>query len=300
MRTAIFIVTFILLAIGVAFSVRHIDFGGEKAENKKEKKEKKKDKDVAPDSEISIINKWDVPEILKEISAVCYLGENRFACVQDELGAIFIYNTSSKKIEKEIEFAAPGDFEGLEIVGSTAYVLRADGNLFEVKNYTSEKPVIIEYNLALTVDQNPEGLGYDAKNNRLLIAIKGNETNADDYKGIYAFNLKTNVMDRVPAFVINLEDEIFTPYKGKKSGSEMQPAALAIDPLTGDIYITEATKPKLLVLDSAGKIKSLRKLSSSEFNQPEGITFSPEGRIFISNEGKGKKIEGNILEIKRF
>src|SRR5690606_33254397 len=122
-----------------------------------------------------------------------------FACVQDELGTIYIYNTSSEKIEKEIPFSGAGDFEGLTIVGETAYVLRADGNLFQVKNYTAAKPVVIEYNLALTAKQDPEGLTYDSKNNRLLIAIKGSEPDSEDYKGIYSFNLKTNTMDRVPA-----------------------------------------------------------------------------------------------------
>ena len=75
----------------------------------------------------------------------------------------------------------------------------------------------------------------------------------------------------------------------------MQPSAIAIHPQTGDIYVTEATNPKLLVLDRTGKLKSLKILNSEEFYKPEGISFSPEGKMFISNEGKDDP--GNILEV---
>ncbi|HZH01113.1 MAG TPA: hypothetical protein VEY32_08525, partial [Flavisolibacter sp.] len=71
------------------------------------------------------------------------------------------------------------------------------------------------------------------------------------------------------------------------------PSGMAIHPQTGDIYIVEGTHPKLLIMDRRGNIKTLHPLQSSSFQQPEGITFSPSGETYISNEGgKGK---GNIL-----
>lgn len=103
-------------------------------------------------------------------------------------------------------------------------------------------------------------------------------------------------MEKEPAYKIDLNHPVFENIKGKKSGTAMQPSAIAIHPKTGDIYITEATKPKLLIMDSSGNIKSLQKLNSSDFNQPEGIIFSPDARLFVSNEGT--KEPGNILEIQ--
>ena len=127
MRTAIYIIAFIILSVGIAFTIRTTDMENVLGK-KKDKKEKKKDKEAIPGSpDIRILEKHDVPGILREISAIVYLDENRFACVQDELGTIFIYNTETQKIEKEIEFAGPGDYEGLAIVNETAYVLRSDG-----------------------------------------------------------------------------------------------------------------------------------------------------------------------------
>jgi hypothetical protein len=52
----------------------------------------------------------------------------------------------------------------------------------------------------------------------------------------------------------------------------------------------------LLILDKAGSIKELYQLDQNEFSQPEGISFSPTGDLFISNEGK--KEPGNIMRVK--
>ncbi|MEJ6979014.1 SdiA-regulated domain-containing protein [Pedobacter sp. P351] len=270
-------------------------FSGKK--NDEEKKEKKKkDKDDKEGADLVILEKWDLPENLKEISALSFIDNDRFACIQDEKGKIFIYNTKTNKIEKEIPFGDDGDYEGLALAGQDAFVLQADGVIFQVKNYTSAKPLIIEHKTHLTSEQDPEAMCYDSKNNRLLVAIKDSEPEHDDYKGIYAFNLTELKMEEAPVFKINLNDQIFEKVKEKKKGSAMQPSDIAIHPKTGDIYITEGTKPKLLILDSKGNAKKLFQLKSSDFNQPEGISFSPEGDLYISNEG-GKE-PGNILKVQ--
>lgn len=294
MRTAIYIVVFIVLSIGIAFTIRSTDL--EKVvTDKKEKKDK--DEEITGSSNIQILEKYDVPAVLKEISALVYLDENRFACVQDELGKIFIYNRTTQKIEKEIPFAASGDYEGLAVVGQTAYVLRADGQIFEVQNYLGVKPSSRIHKTHLTAKHNTEGLCYDSKNNRLLVAIKGIESQSSEYKGIYAFSLAKMTMEEEPVLKIDLNSPVLKQFKAKKPGSQMQPSAIAVHPKTQDLYITEGTKPKLLIMDQKGKIKTVHPLSSKDFNQPEGISFSPEGELFISNEGN--KEPGNILAIKQ-
>ena len=73
------------------------------------------------------------------------------------------------------------------------------------------------------------------------------------------------------------------------------PSAIAVHPDNGDMYITDGPNARLLILDKDGKVKSLVELGK-DFEQPEGISFSGGGDIFISNEGaKGK---GNIIMIK--
>ena len=248
-------------------------------------------------SGITVTKKWDLPKDLKEISGVSYIAEQRFACVQDELGKIFIYNIGSSTVEKEIEFGTNGDYEGIAVVNESAWVLRADGKLFEVSDINVSKPVTKEHGTHLTMKQDSEGLCYDKKNNRLLIAIKGSETGTEDYKGIYAFDLATKKMGQQPVFKIDLLNAVFDDNgSGKKKKSSINPSGIAVHPLNGHMYITDGRNAKLLILDAEGNIKKLYQLNNKEFSQPEGISFNSSGDLFIANEGTGEP--GNILQVQ--
>ena len=140
---------------------------------KKKQKKPNEEKLESTHPNVKIIQKWDMPADLTEISGIAYIKKNRFACVQDELGKIFVFNTVSGKVEREIQFGDAGDYEGIALANETAYIVRADGMLFEVNNYANGKPSLMQHKTHLTAKQNVEGLCYDKKNNRLLFAIKG-------------------------------------------------------------------------------------------------------------------------------
>lgn len=244
-------------------------------------------------SSLTISQKWNLPSELKEVSGIVYLDENRFACVQDEDGIIFIFNTSNAKIERKIKFAGGGDYEGIAIAGKTAYVIQSEGVLFEISDWQSEDPKTTEHKTVLD-DHNVEGLCYDQKNNRLLLAIKGSDEGGDNTKGIYGFDLFNKELGKEPVLRIDLQDDRFKELGGKKKGG-IQPSEINIHPQTGDIYIIEGKDPKLLIIDGEGQTKSIQKLNKKDFPQAEGMAFSPDGKLFISNEGG--KGAGTILAV---
>lgn len=240
---------------------------------------------------IKILKKWDMPDVLKEISGIAYMDAKHFACIQDENGVIYIYNTDTRKIEKEIPFAGPGDFEGITLVGNDAYVVRADGMLYAISDISGNKHVVKEYSTPLTVKHDVEGLCYDKNNNRLLLGAK--ETKPG-YNGIYAFDLTTRTLKEEPVLTIEMTYMSAGAVQKKKS-QEIMTSALSIHPLSNDIYITDGRKSQLLIMGRNGKIKNHYVLNSKDFSQPEGISINPAGDIFISNEGA--KEPGNILKI---
>jgi uncharacterized protein YjiK len=247
---------------------------------------------------VTIIKKWDLPKELAEISGLSYVDDQRMACVQDESGKVYIYNIHDHKIEKEIAFAQAGDFEGIAVVDKTAWILRADGVLFEVSNMDASKPAVKQYPTHLTADQNCEGLCYDKINERLLVTIKDSDPNSTDYKGIYSFDLKNRRMAKDPVVKIDLQHEVFTSTStGKKNKKEkgIKPSAIAVNPTNQYLYITDGPKSRLLLTDSKGEIKKLVQLDTKQFAQPEGITFNNKGELYISNEGPSEP--GNILKV---
>lgn len=266
-------------------------------DNGKPKKDQKNNKTKeAASAAVEVIKKWDMPDILQEISGITYLGNNQFACVQDEAGVIFIYDTAADKIERTITFSTTGDYEGIAVVGRTAYVVRSDGKIYEVDNLDTKSPKVTEHATPLTAANNVEGLTYDAKQNRLLLAIKGAEAGGQNFKGVYAFDLSTKKLAAEPLIKIDLTDASLKNNAGKKLNNALQPSELAVHPQNGNIYLTEGANPQLFILSPAGKILARHKLDKQVFNQPEGITFSPAGDMFISNEGT--KNPGNILQVR--
>ncbi len=250
--------------------------------------------DPESEQEAKVLISWILPKELHEISGIAWVNATHFACVQDEIGTVFLFNIQDNKIDEEIPFGPKGDYEGIALVGNTIYVLRADGVIFGIENYTSSQRGVKMYKTSLTKKQDSESLAYDKKNNRLLIAVKGADPNSQDYKGIYAFNLATKTMSETPVYKIDLNHSIFGDVK--KAKNAISPSDIAIHPSTGEIYVLEGTKPKLLIMNAKGEMRSLYKLKGPDFPQPEGLTFSPDGKMYISNEGGDG--EGNILQVE--
>lgn len=238
---------------------------------------------------------WELPNILSEISGIEWLGDAKIAGIQDEDGVIFIYNLKTSKIEKKIEFAGAGDYEGLAIQDKTAYALRSDGTIFEISNFMENQPKISKFETFLTASQNVEGLCLDQANNQLLLAIKDKERDNDNYKGVYSFNLKTKELTKTPFIKLNMKDALLEN-SGDKMSKRLRPSEIEIHPITGDIYILDAKNPKLIILDKNEKFKELYALDEDDFNQPEGITFSPNGDLYISNEAGSEP--ANILKVE--
>jgi uncharacterized protein YjiK len=273
--------------------------GKEQAQNDKDKKKKKKDaqkdKEAPVSPEVKVVRKWELPSELTEVSGIEYLGSNRFACIQDEQGIIYVYNTASGEIEKQVPFAGTGDFEGIAVAGNTAYAVQSDGKLYEVSGFQGSKPAVKTYTTPLTQKHDVEGLTHDGRNNRLLLATKGAEPGNADYKGIYAFDLATKKLSPDPVYRINLTDPVFKGLNEKKTKNVMQPSEIELHPATGDLYISEGASPKLLIMDAAGNNKKLYTLSPADFPQAEGLAFGPGGELFVSNEGKTGK--GTIVQV---
>lgn len=243
---------------------------------------------------VKIVKRWDLPVILKEISGMAAIDKDRFACIQDETGSIFIYNINTSTIQEEIPFAPAGDYEDIALVNDTAWVLRSDGKLFEVSTLFSKATAITDYTTELTARQNVEGLCYDKNNNRLLLAIKDGEPAGKDYKGVYAFDLTTKKMMPEPVYKIAIRQELKTG--NRKKSIEIMPSSIAVHPLTKELYVTDGRNSLLLILDPTGKTKELIDLNSKEFHQPEGISFHKDGEMYISNEAS--KGGGNILKVE--
>ena len=66
---------------------------------------------------------------LREISGLTLLDESRIGAVQDEDGKLYIINLETGEVEDDFKFNKDGDYEGVERVGDTLFVLSSSGDL---------------------------------------------------------------------------------------------------------------------------------------------------------------------------
>lgn len=256
-------------------------------------------------------NRVQLPDKLVEISGIHLAGTNQMACIQDERGIIYMFDLYKQSIVGEIRFYDDGDFEDIELIGDTAWILKSNGDLYEVRSWQDEETLITEkHETGLSGENDCEGLCCDADNNDLLIACKGFPFN-DDRKGrnkkaIYRFDLKKMKLEKEPAYIIDLDEvkyfkkyntmatlgvELMSRLDESKGDVSFQPSGIAVHPVTGHIYLTGAVGDMLLVLHPEGEILAMIALPADRFRQPEGICFDREGNLYISNEGGSGKAD---------
>ncbi len=248
---------------------------------------------------------WKLPNKLEEISGLSYIDKNRLACVQDEKGNIYIFNLKTGEVENKIDFGDDGDYEGIEIVEKDAWILKSNGTLYEVKDFLKDTdPKVSKFNNELSEKNDTEGLGYDPINKNLLIACKGHPFVSDkkgkEFKAIYNFNLETKFLDLKPLLLIEMDTikyykdyntmaqlgvELLAYFDSSKGDISFQPSGIAVHPITGNLYIIGSTGNLLMVFNRTGVMLAMVKLRSKYFPQAEGICFSPNGTLYISNEG---------------
>jgi len=244
--------------------------------------------------------KYTLPAVLNEVSGITDLDAEHLALVQDELGLIFIFHLPSGKVLRQLTFDSAGDFEGLTYTGQSLFILRSDGRLTEWKQFNAVTggKEIIHSNLPLLTADN-EGLCYDRKHQRLLIAAKSkpDDSNAKTERYIYAYDLPAHQLARDVEYKLNTielsadakQHNISSPpnAKGKSKAFNFRPSSLAIHPCTGLVYVLSASDHLLVVMDEYGNVKYMEKLDPGLFAKAEGITFLSDGTMIISNEANG-------------
>ncbi|GAA4323155.1 hypothetical protein GCM10023115_51690 [Pontixanthobacter gangjinensis] len=246
--------------------------------------------------EYTILQTWEMPEELREISGIYWLGDERIACIQDEDGYIFIYDLKTSRIVDKYKFAGSGDYEAITSLNDEFWVVESNGTLFNIKDLKGIEEDAVEIKLDFEYRNNIEGLAASKQGNLWLIVKERNLDNRGDYRGIYAFDPETRNLDKTPVLKINFNDPAFDRLRTNNPRQLIRPSDMSFHPETNELYVLDAEFQKLLILKPSGKIKELHLLDPEKFTQPEGICFSPSGRMFISNEALGGP--ANIIELK--
>ena len=258
---------------------------------------------------------FEMPGKIEEISGLTISPDGvHIIAVDDEDGELYFLSKKSGKLKSEVDFWRDGDYEGVEVVGDRVFVVKSKGTIYEITDLGGDGQQTTVHKTFLSETNNVEGLAYDAPNNRLLLGCKGKAGDGDHFqqkKAIYGFDLATNTLSQEPVILIDQDrvqqylelspalkelekiTEFFDPDGGEFSFS---PSGIAIEPGTGNIFVTSSVGKMLLVMRPDGEIVYLEKLKKKVHRQPEGIVFDTDGTLYIANEKK----DGDDANIHRF
>ncbi len=240
---------------------------------------------------------WVLPSDLVEVSGNVWIDKDHLILIEDLTPNLYYvkFDEKAATLEKKVPFVETDkekvDIEDVTMVGNVVYALWSHGTLFKITDWQN-KPQTEKIKTGLSKDNNTEGLCYDPVIKQLLIACKDNSgTGEDSAKAVYSFDIDNSQLSEKPFMVIHPKD--FKTITG--NNLSFNPSAIAVHPITHDIYILSTRDNKgLAVFSHDGVLKSYQTIDKEMMEQPEGICFNPQGKMIISSEGK-KGNPGNLF-----
>lgn len=228
-----------------------------------------------------------LPTALREISGITFTDSKTLACVQDENGLIFLVDIEKGEMKSYFSFNSNGDYEGIAYTGTNIYVLKSNGNIYQV-SFSGSSGRTRKILKADIDEADFEGLCFDRKNNRLLLVPKNNPLEDSDSKNRhpgYSLDLKTEAVTLSPVLYFDRKAIKEFAKKNDIEDADFKPSAISIHPVTGDLFVLSASSRMLFIFSPGGTIRHIEKLDRDIFNMPEGLAFLPGGDMFVSNEG---------------
>ncbi len=220
---------------------------------------------------------------MKEISGMAFIpGKEVILAENDEKGDIFMLDFKNKNDnDGKIKFGGKADYEDIVYTDTAIYMLVSSGAVVQVKT-TDSSFSTQEFILPKEGTNEFEAMYLDANGHSLILLCKDCAKEKNEIRVAHRFELVTNTFSSEPAYTINIADikKILNDEE-----AEFKPSAAAISPVNGKLYMVASVGKLLVIADKNGKIEQVFRLDPALYNQPEGMTFAPNGDLYISNEG---------------
>lgn len=219
---------------------------------------------------------------LKEISGMAWVaGKDILLAENDEKGEILIVDFKNKKDDEgRIKFAGKGDYEDIVYTEQATYLLISTGTVVKVITKDSSATTE-EFVLPKSGTNEFESMYLDADGKSLILLCKDCDKEKNQIRMAHRFNLSDNSFDPAAAYIVQVS-EIQKILNNPEQ--EFKPSAAAINPINGKLYMIASVGKIIVIADRNGKVEEVVQLDPILFNQPEGMTFAPNGDLYISNE----------------
>ncbi|HZH00435.1 MAG TPA: SdiA-regulated domain-containing protein [Flavisolibacter sp.] len=230
--------------------------------------------------------KSELGKDLNEVSGLSFnIDDTSILAISDSKRKVYQLDLRRMKLKDYSEkIYTQSDFEDIVKLDTTVFVLISNGTILSMPLRVKDTTRTVAFPFWSTEKNDFESMYYDASKKSLIIICKSCEADkGQQVRSAYRFNLDTKTFDSSAFYTIS-SDEVKSNLK--KDDAEFKPSAAAIHPLENRLYILSSAGQLLVIADTNGKVEEVYNLNPDLYPQAEGITFAPNGTMYISNEGK--------------
>jgi uncharacterized protein YjiK len=233
-----------------------------------------------------------LPVELSEISGVAfYAKDSSVFAIGDEFGWLYKIPLTTGKAIRKWKFSSQGDYEDLVMVDKVFYVLQSNGNITAF-TFDDHNQILTQQQQFPVSGNEFEILYYDPHLFKLILLCKDCEMDKKKALTAFWFDLLYKRFDDSSSINVTAIANMIGEKKIK-----FKPSAAAINPVTDELFIISSVNKLLVIADRKGNPKQTYPINAGLFKQPEGITFTPEGDLIISNESADRGV-ANLLFFK--
>jgi len=237
--------------------------------------------------------KFRVRESLREISGIVLNpDEQHIVAINDEDGKVFLVDVHADQPYPTWKFAKGGDYEDLVYTGKEWLVMKSNGMMYQVHGLFTDSTSSTHFRFPEPGKREFESAYFDPQRNSVVIICKScEEDKKQGTTSAYQFDMGTMAYHSEPVFKLDVKE---IAKLAKTPVKNFKPSAAAIHPIEKRLYIVASVNSLLVITDLQGKVQEAYNLKRTLFPQPEGLSFAPNGDMYISNEG-GETL-ANILK----
>ena len=245
----------------------------------------------------------DLSRELDEISGLAFSPDGRLFAHGDERGIIWQLDPRSGLILKRFALAVgpgmqpfmgkrprpdvvTGDFEDIQIVGERFFLLSSNGVLVEFREGQDGARVPYRaFDTGLAQSCEFEGLTYDASTHSLLLLCKHAYLRAWRRQiVVLGWSVDTGRLDpqprlRMPESRVARVTQI----------DEFHGSAIALAPKSGALILVAGPQRRIIEISPTGELVAGRVLKPKLHRQPEGLAFTTDRTLLISDEAAGAR-----------
>lgn len=223
-----------------------------------------------------------LPVDLDEISGIAYYPKDTsvFAII-DQDGMLYKIPLKNPQKFKKWKFDKKRDYEDIVLQDSTFFVLVSNGDIVEL-NFKGDKIDINTSNFAAQSDNAGEFEILYKSPDSSIITLICKDCQEDSKQTLTSYNFNTT--DSAKSFARGRVFDMAPLMQKLGVEKHLKPSAAATNPITKELYIISSIQKLIVIMDVKGNFKEFYKLNPADYKQPEGIAFTPDGGLIISDE----------------